>query len=442
MKPRFPLSIGTKIFGVASSMLVLLLGVTYLSYVRIRQVNNELTDIALYLTPLTEDIAEINVHVLEQEIHVHVLEQEIHYERILRFYEMEPRDGERIAAEAAAFEERGQLVDEDIAQAIALADEAADKAYILEDVLEIARVRPLLEVLETDHQNLHDSDLEIIALLEAGETAEAEVLDRQFTAFEDQFDQRIQGLLFELTDFVEAAALEAEANELRTLRTSWWLMVIASGVGVVFASLVTAGLVRPVKRLVEKTHAVEQGDLEVELPVNSRDEVGRLTTSFNAMVRDIREKERLKTTFGQYVDPRIVETLLTQQTPAETGQRRMMTLFFSDIEGFSTISELLTPIGLVALINQYLTLASIPIKEHRGVINQFIGDGVSAFWGPPFVDAADHAKLACYAALEQFDQLAKLRRLAGSLGHSQRISEYQHPHWTGIGGGRHRQHRI
>ena len=88
----------------------------------------------------------------------------------------------------------------------------------------------------------------------------------------------------------------------------------------------------------------------------------------------------------------------------------MMTLFFSDIAGFSSISELLTPAGLVNLINEYLTLASVPIKEHRGVINQFIGDAVSAFWGEPFVDQAEHAILACYAALEQFDQLVKLRR--------------------------------
>ncbi|NER84105.1 MAG: adenylate/guanylate cyclase domain-containing protein, partial [Leptolyngbya sp. SIO1D8] len=185
---------------------------------------------------------------------------------------------------------------------------------------------------------------------------------------------------------------------------------IATGVGVVFASVVTAGLVRPVRRLVEKTHAVEQGDLEVELPVYSADEVGKLTASFNRMVSELREKERLKTTFGQYVDPRIVETLLAQQAQAEHSQRQMMTVFFSDLAGFSGIGELLTPSGLVTLINEYFTLMTFPIQEHHGVINQFIGDAITAFWGPPFVNAEDHAKLSCYAALEQFDQLAKLRR--------------------------------
>ncbi|NEO87648.1 MAG: adenylate/guanylate cyclase domain-containing protein, partial [Spirulina sp. SIO3F2] len=78
---------------------------------------------------------------------------------------------------------------------------------------------------------------------------------------------------------------------------------------------------------------------------------------------------------------------------------------------FSTISELLTPTKLVMLINQYLTLAAEPILTHDGMIDQFIGDAVTAFWGPPFVSETEHAKRACWAALEQLTQLVKLRRL-------------------------------
>ena len=401
MKPRFSLSIGTKIFGVATSMLALLMGVTYLSYSRIRQVNHELKTIATHLAPLKETIATINVHVLEQEIH---------FERTLRYYETEPINGVLIEAEIAAFEERGQGVDDEIAAAIALADEAAKATNTRANALEIARLRPLLMILEADHQELHDRSFQIIELLEAGDRPEAAFLDEQLTEFEDNFDARIQAILFELTDFTEAAAAQAQAHEQNILSVSWWLAAIASVVGILFASIVAAKLTRPVRRLVKQTQAVEQGDLEAELPVYSGDEVGELTDSFNAMVRELREKERLKTTFGRYVDPRIVETLLEQQTPPESGQRQRMTVFFSDIAGFSGISELLTPAGLVTLINHYLTLASAPIQEHRGVINQFIGDAVSAFWGPPFVDETDCAKLACYVALEQFDQLVKLRR--------------------------------
>lgn len=79
-KSRFSLPIGIKIFGVATSMLTLLLGVTYLSHQNIRNVNHELIDIADYLTPLNKNLAEINVHTLEQEIH---------FERMVRYYAMD-----------------------------------------------------------------------------------------------------------------------------------------------------------------------------------------------------------------------------------------------------------------------------------------------------------------------------------------------------------------
>lgn len=401
MSPRFSLPIGTKIFGVATSMLALLLGVTYLSYIRIRQVNQELTDIAQYLTPITEHLATINVHVLEQELN---------FERMLRYYETEPLDLKAVKAESAAFEARGRQIDAEIAAATELAEAAAQRAYTLDNAIEIARLRPLFAVLGDDHQQLHDHSLAIVELLEAGEQYEAELLDRQLEGFEDDFNTRLQDILFQIGGFIEGSAAQAQAHEQQTLRASWWLVAIATGVGMVFASLVTAGLVRPVRRLVAKTQSVERGDLDVELPIASYDEVGRLTASFNTMVREIREKERLKTTFGQYVDPRIVETLMAQQTLADSGQRQVMTIFVSDIAGFSGMGEYLTPAGLVTLINHYLTLASVPIQEHLGVINQFLGDAVSAFWGPPFVGETEHAKLACYAALEQFDQLAKLRR--------------------------------
>ncbi|MEM8641067.1 MAG: adenylate/guanylate cyclase domain-containing protein [Cyanobacteria bacterium P01_G01_bin.54] len=127
------------------------------------------------------------------------------------------------------------------------------------------------------------------------------------------------------------------------------------------------------------------------------------------MIRDARQKQVLKEAFGQYVDPRIVETLMAQQANQQ-GRKEVMTVFFSDLAKFSTISEMLTPTRLVTLINQYLTLATVPITETQGVIDKFIGDAIVAFWGPPFVRATEHAQLACQAALEQASQLRKLQQ--------------------------------
>ncbi|MEO1208229.1 MAG: adenylate/guanylate cyclase domain-containing protein [Cyanobacteria bacterium J06638_20] len=399
---RFTISIGVKIFGIASSMLALLLGVTYINHRNIALVNNELFDLANYLTTLTESVAVINIHALEQEIH---------YERAVRLLETEPVDLALVEAELAKFEERGTLVDEELEAAIALAEIAVQNATRAEDVVEFARIRPLLEVLETDHQNFHDQSVEVFALLQAGERDDAEILDQQLEKFEDNFDHRIQSVLFELGEFTAASARSAQQHEQEALRVSWILAAIATGLGLTFSSAVTLGLVRPIRRLVKSTEAVEQGDLDIRAPISSHDEIGLLSQSFNAMVTDIQAKEHLKETFGQYVDPRIIKQLLDQSGEAIATHQEEMTVFVSDIAGFSTMSELLTPQGLVALINQYLTLASEPILAHNGVLDKFIGDAVTAFWGPPFVSETDHAKLACYAALEQLSQLVKLRRL-------------------------------
>ena len=68
------------------------------------------------------------------------------------------------------------------------------------------------------------------------------------------------------------------------------------------------------------------------------------------------------------------------------------------------------PEGLVKLINQYLTLVAEPITRSHGVIDKFIGDAVVAYWGPPFADAAEHAEIACRAALDQMVQVERLNR--------------------------------
>jgi adenylate cyclase len=134
------------------------------------------------------------------------------------------------------------------------------------------------------------------------------------------------------------------------------------------------------------------------------------------MVHGIRDTQQLKATFGQYVDPRIVEELLRQTNKVdEHPMKQNMTVFFSDVAGFSSISEKLTAEGLVKLINQYLTLASEPISDTHGVIDKFIGDAIVAFWGPPFTDETTHATLACQAALAQTIQLKKLNRMIPDL---------------------------
>jgi adenylate cyclase len=128
------------------------------------------------------------------------------------------------------------------------------------------------------------------------------------------------------------------------------------------------------------------------------------------MVDQLRQNERVRETFGKYIDPQVVQGLIDRPAlTASEGQRRTMTVLFCDMKGFTSLSEGMTPQGLVKVMNHYLSTMSEPIRKHKGIIDKYIGDGIMAYWGPPFTDENDHARLACLAALEMIDHIAALR---------------------------------
>jgi adenylate cyclase len=197
--------------------------------------------------------------------------------------------------------------------------------------------------------------------------------------------------------------------------------VLAAIVGLVFANLVGGGISRPVRKLLEGTRAVEAGRLDQSIDVTTADEIGQLAAAFNRMVVQLRDNQRVRETFGKYIDPRVVEGLIDRPNlTAAEGQRRVMTVMFCDLKGFTSLSEGMTPQGLVKVMNRYLSIMSEPIRTNRGIIDKYIGDGIMAYWGPPFVDEADHARFACLAAVEMIERISTLRReipeLLGVLG--------------------------
>src|SRR5437763_796405 len=148
------------------------------------------------------------------------------------------------------------------------------------------------------------------------------------------------------------------------------------------------------------------GALDTVVPVTSQDEIGRLTHAFNNMVGELRVKAQIRETFGKYVDPRMVAGLIDRpELTGPEGSRREMTILFCDMKGFTSFSEGMTPVGLVNVLNRYLSVISEPVRRNRGIIDKYIGDAVMAFWGPPFTGAEEQARLACLAALEQLAAL-------------------------------------
>ena len=122
-----------------------------------------------------------------------------------------------------------------------------------------------------------------------------------------------------------------------------------------------------------------------------------------------RRRQRLSRIFGQYVPSEIVSELDTGGAEVSLeGESREMSVLFSDVRGFTTISEGLDPRELTQLMNEFLTPITAVIHRHRGTIDKYMGDAVMAFWGAPLRDAG-HAKNAVMAALDMVVEMQSLR---------------------------------
>ena len=396
------LPIGVKIFCIATSLLGLIVLVVYIFTNRLRQVNEEVIALAEYVIPITDRVAQIDVHALEQELH---------FERVQKLYEIEPLDQRRIQAELAAFTERGELVDIEIAEAIALAHTALATDTLPQNQAEWQRIHPQLEEIAAEHQQFQDHATTLFQLLANNNLEAARRLEEQLIAEEIDFNQAINQIFLELEAFTVSSAQSGQNHQQIVQNLSLAVAALATLFGLIYATLVTLGLVRPVRSLARGIAAVQAGNLDTHLDITSQDEVGILAQAFNAMVNELRLKARLEETFGKYVDPRIVRTLLLE--PAETqraGERQEMTVFFSDVKGLEELMMTLAPDAQIRCTNEYLSLMSAPISRHSGVIDKFIGTTIMGFWGPPFTQANSHARLACEAALAQISGLAALHQ--------------------------------
>jgi adenylate cyclase len=144
-----------------------------------------------------------------------------------------------------------------------------------------------------------------------------------------------------------------------------------------------------------------------------------VTVAAAASLKALTEGRRnrwLEGTFGKYLSPSVIEALKRDPSLIQLGGRRVeVSVLFSDVRGFTGISERLRPDDLVRLLNRYLTRQSAETLGEDGVIDKFFGDGVMAFFGDP-IPHADHAKRACRAAVRSSRATADLESLTRELG--------------------------
>lgn len=143
-----------------------------------------------------------------------------------------------------------------------------------------------------------------------------------------------------------------------------------------------------------------------------------LTVSGMLFLTAERERRVVRRAFAQYLSPAMVEQLAEDPDALQLGgEDKELTLLFSDVRGFTTISESLSPQELTRLMNGFLTPMSDTLMEHGATIDKYIGDAIMAFWNAP-LDVEDHAAKACEAALAMISRLEDVRR---DTGHDLRI---------------------
>jgi len=164
-------------------------------------------------------------------------------------------------------------------------------------------------------------------------------------------------------------------------------------------------LTKPLKELFKATENIVEGRYDVRIKSHSSDEIGALSQAFMNMAGGLKEREKLKGAFDKFHSKEVAKKLLSGEIKLG-GERLQATIFFSDIRGFTSMSEKMTPDQVLSLLNEYMTEMVRIISKWHGVVDKYIGDAIMAFWGVPETSGRD-AYNAVRAALEMRDFLDK-----------------------------------
>lgn len=155
----------------------------------------------------------------------------------------------------------------------------------------------------------------------------------------------------------------------------------------------------PIENLIIAMSEVENGNLKIRVPISKSNELSLLSSQFNRMLDGLEEKEQIKTEFGKYLSPEVAKEILNSKKNIWDGEEKEISILFTDIEGFTSISEKLETKEIVKLLNEYFTELVKIISKNNGVVNKFIGDSILAIYNAPLNDIY-HADNALKTAIE------------------------------------------
>lgn len=396
-------SIRQKIVGIAAGLIVLAVITSLLSMVMAGQVGHLLDELTNRYIPAYGHLARVNIRSLERSLAMR---------RMMMAKMQAPGEDGGYAAARKAFDEIEPTIKREADAARVLIDAIIADPSTPSDNAALGRLDDRIDNVVNDLlMRLNAENKTLLEQLDAQEFAAAKATTLRADVLRDDFSNKVEGIRADMLAQVASAAAKVMSAQQRAIIISGVVTAIAAILGFVFAMLVGSGITRPVMRLLEGTREVEAGRLDGAIAITTQDEIGQLSAAFNRMIETLRHNQRIRETFGRYINPRIAEGLLEQPAVAATeGQRRIMTVMFCDMKGFTTLSEGVTPRGLVKIMNLYLSTMSAPVHAHRGIIDKYIGDAIMAYWGAPFVEEAEQTHLAALAAIDMVGQVNQLRK--------------------------------
>ena len=393
-------SLRTKIMTGAIALLIFFAVALGITLYMVNDSDDELNCILEYHLPILTRLNSLDVISYEIEVVAHRLIEEVNPSK------------QRIEEVHARTQKCHDQIDSILQESRSLAEAGSiDSHNDLEDRLIMARLIGTIDSLKSEVSRFSQAACLPVELMHQGKAAEAKKATADLSNF-----QYLDPLIAAVRQTSNQLAIDSLRETRNNISDIIWantaLFLAASILGLFVFLFITGRLQSAFRLLTSAFHETADGKYSDPLPITSGDEIGDLTTSFNTMVDQLKSKEKLREAFGQFLDPRIVANVVNPITGElrQSAERRNLTIFFSDIAGFSAIGEQLTADTVVRLLNRYFTSAAEIIRRNHGIVDKFIGDGVMAFWASPFSEGESHAHHACLATLEMRSAFAEIAK--------------------------------
>jgi adenylate cyclase len=184
--------------------------------------------------------------------------------------------------------------------------------------------------------------------------------------------------------------------------------------GVAMAALALLSLVvaqnirKPLNQIIDAAAAISEGKFATRIELDRKDEFGIMGRQIDQMATQLQQREFIRQTFGRYVSEVVAENLLKETSDtALGGEERVVSILFSDLKGYTTLSEQLPPTQLVKMLNDYFGAMTAIIDAHGGCVIEFLGDGILAVFGAP-QRMDNHAEQAVRCALAMQERIKTL----------------------------------